>query len=104
LAAVQALWSKALEDLEVLRRQSMVYSLYSRKLKNVMVSLPSAAVCTAKHELSAPGITHTMGRIHHARTTHARRQYVTWQVDTNQPSSFVGVQELDAKPAAHWQV
>jgi LYR motif-containing protein 4 len=37
---VQALWSKALEDLEVVKRQSIVYKLYGRKMLNVMVSQP----------------------------------------------------------------
>ena len=56
---VQSLWSKALNDLEVVRRQSLVYKLYSRKLKNVMVSLPpDAEVCTSRHDCLAPGCAH----------------------------------------------
>jgi hypothetical protein len=31
-------WKHALEDLDVMKRQSLVYQLYGRKHKNVLVS------------------------------------------------------------------
>lgn len=37
-AALQQLWQHAKQELEVVRRQSVVYSLYARKHKSVMVS------------------------------------------------------------------
>ena len=37
-AAVEQQWQRAKEELEVVKRQSVVYSLYARKHKSVMVS------------------------------------------------------------------
>lgn len=36
-AALEQLWQRARQELEVVRRQSVVYSLYARKHKSVMV-------------------------------------------------------------------
>ena len=44
-AALSKLWSHAKEELEAVRRQAMVYHLYARQHKSVMVS----SGCTACH-------------------------------------------------------
>jgi len=38
-AAAEAAWQGAVEDLEAFRRQSVVYGMYGRKMKTVLVSL-----------------------------------------------------------------
>lgn len=43
-AAAEASWQRAQSQLDVWKRQSLVYGLYARKVKNVMVSPFSAAV------------------------------------------------------------
>ena len=47
-AAVAQLWSQAKADLEVAKRQALVYSLYGSKQKSVMVTAdePAAFACS----------------------------------------------------------
>ena len=40
-AAVETLWSQAKQDLEIARRQALVYSLYGSRQKSVMVKAAS---------------------------------------------------------------
>ena len=44
--ATEALWKRAQEELSVVRRQSIVYGLYSRGIKNVLVG----RACMQSHE------------------------------------------------------
>jgi hypothetical protein len=46
-AAAEAAWQRAQSQLDVWKRQSLVYGLYARKVKNVMVSPFSAAAVAA---------------------------------------------------------
>jgi hypothetical protein len=53
-AALEQLWQRAKEELEVVKRQAVVYGLYARKHKSVMVGgTPSAlALCAPEPPLA----------------------------------------------------
>lgn len=57
-SALDTVWKKAKSEFEVVKRQSVVYSLYAREHKSVMVSL------VVKGMLQYRGLGNEMGRVY----------------------------------------
>ena len=61
----QALWSKAKEQYDVIARQAIVYSLYARKQRSVMVSqTPGLQIMRNSHEIATFRATQSLLQIY----------------------------------------